>query len=93
VVKQKLLSHKLLLIVIVFVAVVLVGALQVRALNKAHSTFANYYKFRGCTQLVTKTSSYGVCKTSSGKTIKIVQYQGKWYLDGDLPTGFWGHIN
>ena len=28
-------------------------------LNIAHSTFENYYKFRGCTELVNKTNDYG----------------------------------
>jgi len=56
-------------------------------LTKAHSTFENYYAFRGCTQLIQKTDTYGICKTGSGQTIKIVLYNGKWYLDGDLPWG------
>lgn len=51
----------------------------------AHSTFENFYNFRGCTELITKTDTYGLCKVSSGQTIKIVKYQNKWYLDGDLP--------
>jgi hypothetical protein len=55
-------------------------------LRRAHSSFENYYAFRGCTQLLQKTSTYGVCKTDSGETIKLVLYKGKWYLDGDLPV-------
>lgn len=51
----------------------------------AHSTFENYYKFRGCVYLINRTQTYGYCSLSSGKIIKIVEYQGKWYLDGDLP--------
>lgn len=54
-------------------------------LRKAHSSFENYYNFRGCVQLLEKTDTYGICKLSSGQTIKIVKYQNKWYLDGDLP--------
>lgn len=54
-------------------------------LKNAHSTFENYYAFRGCVKLLEKTDNYGVCQTSSGDTIKIVKYQEKWYLDGDLP--------
>lgn len=61
---------------------------QVLYLQKAHSTFENYYTFRGCVQLIEKTDDYGICKTKDGQTIKIVKYQDKWYLDGDLPCGF-----
>jgi len=55
-------------------------------LRKAHSTFDNYYKFRGCVELLERGSNYGICRISSGQTIKIVQFEGKWYLDGDLPN-------
>lgn len=55
------------------------------SLHQAHSTFANYYAFRDCSQLLEKTATYGVCKTASGATIKIVEFRGRWYLDGDLP--------
>ena len=54
-------------------------------INLAHSTFENYYAFRGCTQLIDRTDTYGDCKTADGQTIKIVKFQGEWYLDGDLP--------
>jgi MarR-like DNA-binding transcriptional regulator SgrR of sgrS sRNA len=57
-------------------------------LNLAHSTFENYYAFRGCTQLIDRTDTYGHCKTGDGQTIKIVKFQGAWYLDGDLPMCF-----
>ena len=56
-------------------------------LRIAHNSFDNYYAFRGCQQLVSRTETGGICKTSSGQTIKIVEYQGQWYLDGDLPYG------
>jgi hypothetical protein len=61
---------------------------QVFYLKKAHSTFENYYAFRGCSQLIEKKEDYGICKTNSGETIKIVKYQERWFLDGDLPCGF-----
>jgi len=72
-------------VVILAVAFVLAGLYYVRYLNVAHSTFENYYKFRGCTELLERTDTYGLCKTGSGQTIKIVKYQGRWFLDGDLP--------
>ena len=50
----------------------------------AHSSFDEYYKFRGCTELLERTDTYGRCMTSRG-VIKIVLFEGKWYLDGDLP--------
>jgi hypothetical protein len=64
------------------------GVYEVLFLQKAHSTFDNYYAFRGCTQLLERTDNYGICKLASGETIKIVKYQNRWFLDGDLPCGF-----
>jgi len=92
--KKKLLRHKLLLSVVGFLVVALIvfGIYQIRLLHKAHSTFDNYYSFRGCVKLLKKTPTYGICKTNSGRTIKIVLYHGKWYLDGDLPINLWGHL-
>jgi hypothetical protein len=59
--------------------------------NDVHTTFPKYYAFRGCVSLVEKTDTYGTCTLANGQTIKLVLYQGKWYLDGDVPTG-WGHF-
>lgn len=61
-------------------------------LREAHSTFDDYYAFRGCAQLLDKTDTYGICRTASGQTIKIVEYQNRWYLDGDLPWGCLGSV-
>ena len=71
-----------LLVVIIFVF----GVYWVIYLNIAHSTFDNYYKFRGCNQLINKTDTYGFCSLGSGQVIKIVKYNNKWYLEGDLPV-------
>jgi len=92
--KELLLRHKILTITILVAVLVLgtVGFLQMRMLNKAHSSFDNYYAFRGCTKLIERKPTYGVCKTSSGQIITIVLYHGKWYLKGDLPTGLLGHL-
>ncbi len=53
-------------------------------LDVAHSSFENYYAFRGCVRLVDKTDNYGTCRLSDGSTIKLVQVNNKWFLDGDL---------
>lgn len=85
---MKLLKRKKIIIFCLAVLIIMFGIYQVLYLRKAHSTFENYYAFRGCTQLLERTQDYGICKISSGATIKIVKFQGKWYLDGDLPCGF-----
>ncbi len=64
------------------------GVYQYFALRKAHSTFENYYAFRGCTALLEKNDTYAVCKLPSGNTIKLVKINDAWYLDGDGP-GVW----
>jgi hypothetical protein len=73
---------------IILIAAILVLAFIVNwffILRRAHSSFQNYYAFRGCVSLVKKTDTYGICKLSSGQQIKLVKYQNKWYLGGDLP--------
>lgn len=86
---RKLFDRKLTFIVILALAAIFFFAVsQILYLQKVHSTFENYYAFRGCTRLLQKTNDFGICKTSSGETIKIVKYQNRWFLDGDLPCGF-----
>jgi hypothetical protein len=86
----RLLKIKIATITIILIVVIVFafGINYILFLRKAHSTFENYYAFRGCVQLMNKTDDYGLCKISSGETIKIVKFRGKWYLDGDLPCGF-----
>jgi len=81
---------KIVLIAIILLALIAFAfcAYWVFYLQKAHSTFENYYAFRGCAQLISKTDNYGFCKLASGKIIKIVKFEDKWFLDGDLPCGF-----
>jgi len=59
--------------------------------NDAHTTFEKYYAFRGCATLIAKTDTSADCALANGNRIKMVLYQGKWYLDGDVPTG-WGYF-
>ena len=76
-------------VIIIFLSIVTISlglfTYQVSYLRKAHSTFENYYAFRGCTKLIQRTDDYGLCQLGSGKTIKLVKSNGRWYLDGDLP--------
>ncbi len=74
---------------IIAIAILAVALPQAIITAKAHETFEGYYAFRGCAQLIEKTDTYGICKTTSGDTIKIVKYNNEWYLDGDLPLCWW----
>jgi len=75
-------------IIVVIAVVINVGIAQIFIVQSAHSSFDNYYKFRGCSQLVSKSTDSAICKLPSGATIKLVKFQDKWYLDGDLPNGW-----
>jgi hypothetical protein len=59
---------------------------QVVLVGKAHSSLANYAAFRGCVQMLETTDTYATCALASGATIKMVNVNNKWYLDGDLPV-------
>lgn len=82
-------KRNLMVLVIFFVILFIAFAsYQIWFLDKAHSTFKNYYDFRGCIKLIDKTADFGLCQTGSGQAIKIVKFNNKWYLGGDLPCGF-----
>ena len=83
-------KHKNLIVVLVLIVVVTIifSVNQIMMLQKAHSTFDNYYNFRGCIKLISKTSDYGICQISSEQIIKIVKFDNRWFLDRDLPCGF-----
>lgn len=73
---------------IIFIIIIIIISLCLYWLNIlkiAHSSFENYYKFRGCIQLIEKNDVYGTCRISSGETIKLVKFGEKWFLDDDLP--------
>ena len=73
---------------ITLIAIVALGTLftwQVLSLQKAHGTFDNYAAFRGCAQITSHTDTTGTCVTNSGQSIKIVKFDNRWFLDGDLP--------
>lgn len=78
------------LVVLGAIAVFVFAINQFFVLRKAHSTFENYYAFRGCVELVSQTDADAICKLASGQTIKLVKFQNKWYLDKDLPMCLFG---
>ena len=80
--------------VLAFIAGIIIGLAisQWLYLRDVHSTFEKYYAFRGCVESLQRTNDYGICVTSAGQTIKIVKYQDKWYLDGDLPWACIGKV-
>ena len=83
---RKLYNRKVVwFLIIIFLILLAFCIYWIGYLQIAHSTFENYYAFRGCVQLIEKTDTYGICKLSSGQTIKLVKFKNKWYLDGDLP--------
>ena len=81
--KTKLNRNILIAILGAMVIVLALGINQIIFLQKAHSTFDNYYAFRGCTQLIQRADTYGICKIASGATITIVEINNKWYLQGN----------
>jgi len=86
-------AKKRTIVILLAIAILLAAGLvidQYVVLRKAHSTFEDYYAFRGCTELLERTDTEGVCRTDTGQTITIVLYRGRWYLKGDLPGCFLG---
>lgn len=71
------------LILVVILVLLIAGIQQVTMLHKAHSTFQNYVAFRGCTQIISQTTTSGICKTATGEIINLVKQNDKWYLAGD----------
>lgn len=77
------------MVLLLFLAGLLViglGVNQFITVTKAHSSFENYYAFRGCQALLSKTNTDATCRLNSGQVIKLVKVDNKWYLDGDLPV-------
>ena len=82
-------EHFLIVVITIIAAFIInIAVAQVFIVQSAHSSFDNYYKFRGCSELISRSDDSATCKLPSGETIKIVKYQNKWYLDGDLPNGW-----
>ncbi len=79
-------KKQLLIIFIILVTIILlIAVVWIIKLKIAHSSFDNYYNFRGCKELINKTSDYANCKLTNGKIIKIVKIDNKWFLENDGP--------
>ena len=63
-----------------------IGLRYLLYIRDVHTTFEKYYQFRGCVKLLDKTDNYGDCQLVDGTKIKLVKFNNKWYLDGDLPV-------
>lgn len=85
---KKQVKKLILIILFMLLSLSVLAIYWINYLQIAHSTFDNYYKFRGCADLINKTENYGFCKINSGQIIKIVKYENRWFLDGDLPSEF-----
>lgn len=83
-------SRKTLITIVGIIAIVGIsaGLYWNSYLEKAHSTFENYAAFRGCTSTPNRTATSSDCLLKSGDTIKLVEINNKWYLEGDGP-GIW----
>jgi hypothetical protein len=81
VITYKKLTYSAIILVLIFLGFCIYW---VHYLQVAHSSFENYYAFRGCIELIQKTDTYGTCKLADGSIIKLVQVDNKWFLDGDL---------
>ncbi len=82
--------HKAILLILLILIIFLGAFLAYKGFPTyhAHDTFDGYCKWRGLV-VESKESDYGMCKNIiTGKKYKIVLYQGRWFLDGDLPCGF-----
>jgi hypothetical protein len=82
---KKLIFASCILISIIFAGFIFY---QVITTYKAHETFEGYCKWRGLVP-INKSADYGWCKNEiSGETYKMVLFNNRWYLEGDLPNGW-----
>ncbi len=80
------------LLLIVAVAIFLGGVIcltnSMYTTYHAHDMFDGYCEWRGLT-VASKSDNYGYCENKqTGQKYKIVLFEGRWFLDGDLPCGF-----
>src|SRR5262249_19575083 len=65
---------------------------QLAILHKAHRTFDNYAAFRGCAAITSRTETSGTCTLGSGRSIKIVRFNDRWFLEGVCRCCAWAEF-
>lgn len=78
-------KSRLFIITLILMPLLVFGVWWIDFLRVAHSSFENYYTFRGCVSLIQKTDTEAVCELKNGTKIKMVAYDNRWFLAGDLP--------
>lgn len=71
-------------IVLIAAALIIICAYQIHILTVAHSSFENYYNFRGCAELIERSDVRARCRLDSGEVITLVEVDGQWFLEGDF---------
>jgi hypothetical protein len=64
------------------------GSAQALLTMSAHDSLAAYSRFRGCTELLSRTTTKATCRLGSGQAITMVEQDSRWFLEGDGP-GQW----
>ncbi len=86
--KKKILIISLAISVLLFFAIIGFMIYQVITTYNAHSTFDGYCKWRGL-EVINQSSDFGYCRDAiSNQMYKMVLFDGRWYLDGDLPNNW-----
>lgn len=86
--KKKILIVSLIISIVLVLLVFGFMTYQVITTYEAHGTFDGYCKWRGL-EIVNQSNDFGYCRDAvSGQVFKIVLFNGRWYLDGDLPNNW-----
>lgn len=86
--KKKILIISLIFSILLFLLIVGFMIYQVITTYQAHATFEGYCQWRGL-EVVNQSSDFGYCNDAiSGQVYKMVLFDGRWYLNGDLPNNW-----
>ena len=86
--KRKILVTSLIISIVLSLLVFGFMTYQVITTYQAHATFEGYCKWRHL-DVVNQSADFGYCKDAiSGQIFKMVLFNGRWYLDGDLPNNW-----